>query len=176
MLLRAAEPKDAEAIAELSRQLGYPSQVGETLARLQRVAQHPATHAVYVAQGAGGELLGWVHVFASFHVESEPFAEIGGLVVAEPARGSGVGAALVGRAEEWALDRGLDAIRVRSNVIRERAHRFYERAGFTWVKNQVVLQKSLSAAAAAPSEGGRLPRSPTCASSGASSRRRVSSS
>lgn len=155
MFLRPAESRDAAAICELSRQLGYPSQVGETLARLQRVAQHPTTHAVYVAQDAGGELFGWVHVFASFHVESEPFAEIGGLVVAEAARGSGVGAALVGRAEDWARERGLSALRVRSNVVRERARGFYERVGFAWVKNQVVMQKFLSPANVAPSDDGR---------------------
>jgi len=34
-------------------------------------------------------------------------------------------------------------VRVRSNVVRERAHRFYERLGFVEVKKQKVLDKPL---------------------------------
>jgi GNAT superfamily N-acetyltransferase len=152
MLLRLAETRDAEALTVLSIQLGYPTSIAETLERLRRLAERPDTHALYVAEGPAGQVVGWLHVFAALRIESHPFAEIGGLVVSQVVRGSGVGAALVAQAEAWARERGLAAIRVRSNVVRERAHRFYERAGFARLKNQIVLHKPLSPLAAQPPE------------------------
>lgn len=35
-------------------------------------------------------------------------------------------------------------MRVRSNVIRERAHRFYEREGYARIKAQAVFRKQLT--------------------------------
>ena len=141
--IRDAAPPDAEALAALAGQLGYPSGAAEVGSRLAFMAAHPALHAVYVAEDAQGAVAGWVHVFVSAHVESDPFAEIGGLVVDEQQRGAGVGEALVRRAEAWARARGLAHLRVRSNVVRERALRFYERHGFVRHKEQVVLHKEV---------------------------------
>jgi hypothetical protein len=50
---------------------------------------------------------------------------------------------LVERGEAWARQRGLAAIGVRSNIIRERAHIFYERLGYTVTKTQKVFRKTL---------------------------------
>ena len=52
------------------------------------------------------------------------------LVVDESRRGLGIGAALVDAALDWAAGQGFDTLRVRSNVVRERTHAFYERLGF----------------------------------------------
>jgi len=61
--------------------------------------------------------------------------------VAEAQRSGGVGAALVAAAEEWARVKLCARIRVRSNVVRERTHRFYERLGYRVVKSQKVFDK-----------------------------------
>jgi GNAT superfamily N-acetyltransferase len=50
---------------------------------------------------------------------------------------------LVERGEQWARERGLAVIGVRSNVIRERAHVFYVRLGYTVTKSQKVFRKTL---------------------------------
>lgn len=55
----------------------------------------------------------------------------------------GVGATLLAAAEAWAAARGHDTLRVRSNVIRVDAHRFYERLGYERVKQSLVFQKHL---------------------------------
>ncbi|MCK4726727.1 MAG: GNAT family N-acetyltransferase, partial [Anaerolineales bacterium] len=73
----------------------------------------------------------------------EPFAEIGGLVVIEEWRASGVGRALLKTAETWARDRVVSGMRVRSNIIREGAQRFYEHLGYNNVKTQKVFLKEL---------------------------------
>src|SRR5262245_58006904 len=100
-------------------------------------------HALLVAASAG-RLDGWIQVSFSRIFESPATAEIAGLVVDEDRRGAGIGPQLVSAAEDWARGRGCAAIRVRSNVVRERAHRFYEREGYGRIKVQQVFEKPLS--------------------------------
>jgi len=141
-MIRPAELRDAAEIAQLSRELGYPAVSGET-ERLE-ILLELAGHAVFVAEGAGGDLAGWVHVFAAYRLASPSFGELGGLVVTERLRGQGIGRALVEAAEMWARAQGLAKLRVRSNAVREGAHGFYSHLGFAKVKNQAVFQRSLN--------------------------------
>lgn len=88
-------------------------------------------------------VIGWIHVAEKHALELDPFAEILALVVDEQARSRGVGATLVARAETWAAERALGLIRVRANVVRERAHRFYVRLGYSELKRQIAFAKTL---------------------------------
>ena len=88
--------------------------------------------------------MGWVHAFGAVRLESEPCAETGSLIVTARARNSGIGRALLAPAETWARDRGYHDLRVRSNVVRERAHRFCERCGYTSPDSQRVFVKLLA--------------------------------
>jgi GNAT superfamily N-acetyltransferase len=69
-------------------------------------------------------------------------AEVNGLIVAAGQRGAGAGAKLLEAAEEWARRHGCRGMNVRSNVIRERAHGFYERSGYEHYKTQKAFRKS----------------------------------
>jgi GNAT superfamily N-acetyltransferase len=141
--VRTARIEDASALAALSGQLGYPVEGGEMADRLARVrAQRVGEVFVGLAEGGAG-VLGWTHVVPRLQLEEPPFAELAGLVVADSARGLGLGAALLAAAEEWARAAGFAQMRVRSNVVRERAHRFYEREGYCRVKAQAVFHKSI---------------------------------
>ena len=137
MLIRTATGDDVEAMAALSGELGYPARAGDVGRRLSKITV-AGDHGVFVAQASGGRVVGWIHVFEALRLESEPFAEIGGLVVAEARRGRGVGRLLCERAGRWARDHGLAALRVRTRTERG-AHRFYERVGFRQTKTQRVL-------------------------------------
>jgi GNAT superfamily N-acetyltransferase len=55
----------------------------------------------------------------------------------------GAGARLLEVAEEWSRKQGCRSMSVRSNVIRERAHKFYERQGYEHYKSQKAFRKSL---------------------------------
>ena len=46
-------------------------------------------------------------------------------------------------AEAWARKRGCNEMRVQSNVLRRRAHAFYERHGYAKIKSQYHLRKTL---------------------------------
>lgn len=139
--IRRARDSDAAALALLSGQLGYASTPQEVLARLRAVVAR-TDHAVFVAE-ADGSVVGWVHAFGTQVIEADACAEIGGLVVEKEQRGRGVGAALVARAEAWGRELGYRHVRVRSNVVRERAHRFYEKHGYECTKQSRVFTKVL---------------------------------
>lgn len=133
---------DAEAAARLSGELGYPVDTAAMRVRLDLLLDLP-DHGIFVACQRD-EVLGWIHVSAVLHLQSEPRAEVGGLVVTEGARGRRVGAALLAAAEDWARENGLGIVLVRSQIKREDAHRFYPREGYAHTKTSAVFTKTLS--------------------------------
>jgi GNAT superfamily N-acetyltransferase len=139
--IRPATNADASAIAALSTQLGYPSTEEAIVVRMG-VLEARGTTAVLVAAIAGS-VVGWIAVREDLSLESGAFAEIAGLVVDEASRGRRVGESLVAAAENWARERGQTRMRVRSNVIRERAHAFYRRLGYAETKRQTVFDKAI---------------------------------
>ena len=141
MVIRSATDADAPILADLCGQLGYPSETEEIAHRLAAL-RGQANDAVLVAEDEG-RVVALMHVLGAQHLVVAPFAEVGGLVVDAAWRGRGVGAALLAAAEAWAAERGFELMRVRSNVIREDAHRFYERHGYTNTKRQIVFAKRL---------------------------------
>jgi len=138
--LRPAEPRDAAALAGLAGELGYPITAAEAEQRL--AALGGGSDLVLVAD-AGGRLAGWIHVATSKGLLAEEHALIAALVVGAEWRGQGIGRALVERASTWAAARGHSRLRVRSQIVREGALRFYQRTGFSAVKQQMVLDRPI---------------------------------
>jgi GNAT superfamily N-acetyltransferase len=140
--IRRAKSADAPRIAELAGQLGYPATTAQMRERLRGIK--PASqHAVLVAETAEHGVIGWLHVSRQPLLEVEIRAEVNGLIVDERLRSAGAGARLLAAAEEWARKHGCKGMSVRSNVIRERAHKFYERNGYEHYKTQKSLRKPL---------------------------------
>jgi GNAT superfamily N-acetyltransferase len=139
--VRPATMQDAAQLAELCGQLGYPSTTEEVERRLRLILPDQES-AVFIAE-SGGNVVGWIDVFISRLVETDQHAEIGGFVVDESCRSQGVGRLLLERAEEWARAEGCLVMTLRSNVIRERAHAFYENLGYSVVKTQKAFRKTL---------------------------------
>jgi len=142
-VIRAAVPGDASALGPLAAELGYPNHLIETAERLGKVLK-AAGHRVLVAETAEHVIVGWIHVFGTFRVESDSFAELGGLVVAESWRGRGVGARLVTSAEQWARDNGHHKLRIRSREDRTEAHGFFQHLGFVGCKTQRIFERPLA--------------------------------
>jgi GNAT superfamily N-acetyltransferase len=140
--IRPVRPADFPRVAELAGQLSYPSTPQQIALRLAGMSGSPE-HAVFVAELQGGEIAGWVAVFVYRMVEADARVEIGGLVVDERFRSRGIGEQLLAHAEQWTRERGCRLIGLRSNVIRDRAHIFYERHGYAHLKTQKAFRKNL---------------------------------
>jgi GNAT superfamily N-acetyltransferase len=140
--IRPAQQADCARIAELAGQLSYPSTPEEITQRLTEM-NSDIDHAVFVAALASGEIAGWIAVFVYRTVEADARAEISGLVVDERYRSQRIGERLLAWSEEWARERGCNIIGLRSNIIRERAHAFYKRHGYTHMKTQKSFRKTL---------------------------------
>ena len=140
--IRKPDAGDEQGLAVLCGQLGYPSSAQETAERL-RLLRDRDDHLVLLATGEANAPVGWIHAYVAYHVETDAFVEIGGMVVSEEHRGTGIGTRLLGKVEQWARSKKVSAIRVRSNVAREHAHGFYESAGYPKTKTTHVFQKPL---------------------------------
>lgn len=139
--IREAKAADADLIASLSAQLGYPTDAATIERRLRDIALHLA--GVVLVAELDDTVSGWAHVLPQRHLELDPHAELAGLVIGERARGAGIGAALLRAVEAWTCDHGYNELVVRSNIIRESAHRFYLREGYVEQKRQAVFLKQL---------------------------------
>lgn len=139
--IRRARSSDAARLAALSDELGYPATASEIKARLSRL-QQAGNNAVFVAENSG-EAIGWLHVTVAPLLEVPLRAEVNGLVVADGHRSAGAGARLLEAAENWARKKKCVNMSVRSNVLRERAHGFYERHGYEHYKTQKAFRKAL---------------------------------
>jgi GNAT superfamily N-acetyltransferase len=97
--------------------------VGETRARRGEVL---------VAE-LDGEVVGvcQVLIFQHFQHTGGWCCEVESVHVRDDVRGRGIGAALMGAAEELAIERGCYRVQLTSNTKREDAHRFYRRLGYT---------------------------------------------
>jgi ribosomal protein S18 acetylase RimI-like enzyme len=140
--IRSAEERDIAALARLAGQLGYPSTAEEVRERFSKTVT-AADHATFVAVAPGDTVIGWIQLCEARSIESDARADITGLVVDAEFRSGGAGRRLVERGEEWARQRGLALVGVRSNVVRERTHVFYERLGYSVTKTQKVFRKRL---------------------------------
>jgi GNAT superfamily N-acetyltransferase len=139
--IRRALREDAPALVSLSEQLGYPTTAEEIEGRLASILADP-DQIVLVAE-AGGQVIAWIQGATVQTVQSERSVEILGLVVERDRRGGGVGRELLGRVETWAREKGARRMTLRSNVIRTRAHAFYQGIGYEITKTQHAFRKTL---------------------------------
>lgn len=130
--------RHAQAVQKLSQQLGYALFLNEIENNIKEVIINN-DHVAFVAI-ANGEVAGWIHAFRAFLLESNPFIEIGGLIVDENYRSSGIGKKLVERIKQWCAEKQISTLRVRSQLKRKEAHQFYLANGFTEIKEQKVFQ------------------------------------
>ena len=107
-----------------------------------RLAHRERRREILVAT-RGEAVVGWAAISTDETFVEGYGALLEGLVVEESARSEGVGAQLLDAAEAWARERGCTEMRVQSNVVRERAHRFYQRRGYATIKRQFQFRKPL---------------------------------
>lgn len=151
--VRSARSEDAMRLTALMSQLGY--EVAAPVLR-ERLERRDDLREVLVAE-SDGSVVGWIGIRVETTFVEGFGADLEGLVVDESVRSRGIGKLLLEAAESWARERGCSEMRVRSNVLRERAHSFYERQGYSTIKAQFNFPKTALVL------GGRLKVTPSIA-------------
>jgi GNAT superfamily N-acetyltransferase len=142
LVIRSARLEDSPALARLAAQLGYPTTDSEVKARLPRYLD--SDNARVIVAEYRGEVVGWTSVEIVDHFYIDKHVEISGFVVDAEQRGRGIGHMLMREAERWTIEKGLSILRLKTNVLRVDAHRFYEHMGFERTKTQYTYVKKLA--------------------------------
>lgn len=135
--VRAARESDAQRIAALFVQLGYPNTAADVAQRLAAMTGNGATCALVACSGERVDGVLVMNVFSPLHV-ARPWAVISALVVDETARSGGAGAALIAHAAQAAAARGCAHLELSCSEKRTRAHAFYTAQGFQEVRKRFV--------------------------------------
>jgi len=135
-------PTDIPAARALLSQLGYEMDSAEVERRFNAVNQKE-DHGVFVVEEEG-RVIALLHVYARPAFDKPPEAIVQAIVVDQDARGTGIGQALMGVAENWASEHGFRSVALTSNVKRSAAHAFYVALGYSIEATSHLFRKNLN--------------------------------
>ncbi len=126
--LRAATEDDAERIAALLTDEGYPAGASDLAARIAHFSTPESRVTVAVA---GGDVSGFIafHLVSRFETD-ERFLRIVTLVVDAGARERGIGRLLMAEAERVAREEGAAYLEITAGHHRPEARQLYESLGY----------------------------------------------
>jgi GNAT superfamily N-acetyltransferase len=128
MTIRPATPDDAEAIATLFTDEGYPAGPSDIVARLERFG---SDHSRVLVAEHEDAVLGFIALHALPRLEHDDrILRILALVVDAGARERGVGKALLAEAERVAADLDVAFLEITAGHHRPEARRLYEQVGY----------------------------------------------
>jgi GNAT superfamily N-acetyltransferase len=127
-VIRPAASPDAERIAALFTDEGYPAGPSEIVARLERFS---GPDAQVVVADRDGEVIGFIafHTLPRFE-HDDHIVRVLALVVDPGARERGVGRHLIAEAERFAAERGAAFIEVTAGRHRPEARQLFESLGY----------------------------------------------
>ncbi|TBL76001.1 GNAT family N-acetyltransferase [Paenibacillus thalictri] len=131
MEIRPYIPGDDGDLTELMADLGYPTTMDKMIQRMEVISATPHCYTfVAVKDGAVVGMIGCRDIY--YYEEDGVVTQISILVTKQELQGQGIGKALVTFAEQWAREKGSNALYLTSGIKpeRERAHAFYKRMGF----------------------------------------------
>ncbi len=140
--IRPALPSDWPVLADLCVQLGYSTPANDIKKRLEEICNQQDS-CISVATDSSGAVIGFIQVSIVWLLAEGFRMEINSLVVDSRIRNQGIGKILVAWGEQWARDKGLSQVVVRSRIDREPAHRFYRNFRYSDFKTQHAFIKRL---------------------------------
>ncbi len=129
--IRNAQLSDAEAIAQLINQLGYPTSAAQMKKRLESIAQEKKYRTLVAVNNQ--LVVGVLGMSINLFWEQDgSYVRVQVLVASESHRGQGIGKLLMQNCEAWAKEINATAIYLNcgNRAERERAHLFYKQIGF----------------------------------------------
>ena len=135
--VRRAVAEDADAVAELLGDLGYPRTPDFAQGKLETLLESDSD-VVLLAEVEEG-VVGVAHLHAAelFH-ETGRIGRVMAIAVNEGFRRRGVGRMLMGAVEEYAREMGCVRIEITSSPHHEGAHEFYRQVGYADGKRHFV--------------------------------------
>ena len=128
--LRNAVPADADDVAHLLSELGYPCDIADASERISAILANDRQALVLARRN--GAVCGLVALDFMYYLPlGTTTCRVTALVVSDDARGHGVGRALLRDAERRARAGGAARLEVTSAGHRTEAHAFYRACGFT---------------------------------------------
>jgi N-acetylglutamate synthase-like GNAT family acetyltransferase len=128
MRIRDAGAGDQAALAALLGELGYPGPVDAVVRRFERLEREDQSWQWVAVDGE--RVVGFLALHVIQLIEREPLGRVTAIVVAEGRRRSGIGRALMERAEGEARLQGCERLEVTTADRRVDAHAFYRGLGF----------------------------------------------
>jgi len=148
--IRRAVLADAEAIAPLVSELGYPVSITQMHQRLQVILADEDYHTLVAC--IHGQVVGFIGARTGARYEDDGrYGQIMALAVAPGQRRRGVGRVLMGAVEASIGEHGARVLSVVSGNQRSDAHAFYEKCGYDFTGRRY---KKLPAHDAAPRPDG----------------------
>ena len=139
--IRVANADDSIAITKICKDdLGYDCD--EQLVKRKLEAINQERECVFVAQ-LNGRVVGFIHVEIYDVLYHESMINVLGLAVSGDVRRKGVGTALMTMTQEYALQNGINEIRLNSGFSRNDAHEFYRKMEFDNEKTQLRFMKKV---------------------------------
>ena len=133
---KAAETTDAAVLATLLSEMDGPARPADAAAivglqaTLEAMASYPSFRAYLVLEQGVAVGSFSLLIFSSLSHGGARQALLDAVVVSAARRGAGVGQAMIGYALALARAAGCYKLGLSSNLVRQDAHRFYERLGF----------------------------------------------
>ena len=128
--LRSAMIADADDVARLLTELGYPCEIDEAAERIDAIAANDR-QALVLARNAGA-VCGLIALDFMYYLPlGTTTCRVTALVVTPSAQGMGIGRHLLKEAERRARSGGAARIELTSGAQRTEAHAFYQACGYS---------------------------------------------
>lgn len=126
----------------LNKELGYLYEEEKVRKKIKYIIENKKD--IILVAYINNNIIGYIHGSEYELLYSDSLINILGFVVKESYRKNGVGTALIDKLEEIAIEKKYSGIRLVSGIDREDAHRFYERNGYIYRKEQKNFIKLFS--------------------------------
>ncbi|GAA0822185.1 GNAT family N-acetyltransferase [Clostridium tertium] len=126
----------------LNKELGYLYEEEKVRKKIKYIIENKKD--IILVAYINNNIIGYIYGSEYELLYSDSLINILGFVVKESYRKNGVGKALIDKLEEIAIEKKYSGIRLVSGIDREDAHRFYERNGYIYRKEQKNFIKLFS--------------------------------
>lgn len=140
--IRKVSISDYKDIYLLNKELGYLYEEVKIREKIKYIIENKKD--IILVAYIDNNIVGYIHGSEYELLYSDSLINILGFVVKESYRKNGIGTALINKLEGIAREKKYSGIRLVSGIERENAHRFYERNGYIYRKEQKNFIKLFS--------------------------------